>query len=146
MHLQEVVDDAVEEPLDVHLSFASEGKSIQAKCGADIGEDWLYGSESLVIDEATPDGIYLPFHLFGEALGERWGAALKEVDLTYLSAVGIAEAVCAQGADAAIRLITPELDGNVFMGNNDVATVAVETFTGRTDAVVLIFAHGNADV
>ncbi len=38
MDLQEVMDDAVEEPLDIDLQFASEAKSVESDGGADLGE------------------------------------------------------------------------------------------------------------
>jgi hypothetical protein len=69
MHLQEVVYRAVEEPLDIHLPFASEGESVQAEGGTDIGKDRFRGRESFIIDETTLYGVDLPFHLLGEALG-----------------------------------------------------------------------------
>ena len=69
VHLQEVMDRAVKEPLDVYLTFSPEGESIQAQGGADVGKDRLCGGESFIINETTFYGIYFAFHLLGEALG-----------------------------------------------------------------------------
>ena len=63
------MDRAVEEPLDIHLPFASEGESIESEGGTDVGKDRLCGRESSVIDKTTFYGIYFAFHLLGEGLG-----------------------------------------------------------------------------
>ena len=131
---------AVEEPLDIHLPFASEGESIEAEGGADVGKDRLRGWESLIIDETTFYGVDLPFHLLGEALGEGWGTSLEEVDLPCFGTVGITEAFLAKCANQAVGLISPELDGPLTLDDH-IGPVAVEAFAGRADAVPLILAH-----
>jgi hypothetical protein len=89
VYLQEVMDRAVEEPLDIHLPFAPESKSIEPQGGADVGKDRFRGSQSFVIDETTFHRIDLPFHLLGKALGEGWGTSLEEVNLPCFGTVGI---------------------------------------------------------
>lgn len=69
MDLQEVMHRAVEEPLNVHLPFASEGESIQPEGGADMGKNRFCGGESSVVDETTFQGINLALHLLGEGFG-----------------------------------------------------------------------------
>ena len=110
MYLQEVVYDAVEEPLDIHLPFASEGKSIESEGRADVGEDRFRGRESFIIDEATFYGIYLPFHLLGEGFGEVGGMPLKEVDLTTFRSIGVAHTVLTQGTGPTVGLASVKLD------------------------------------
>ena len=53
MYLQEIVDNTIEEPLDVHFSLSPESESIQAEGGADIRKDGFYGGKPSVVDEAT---------------------------------------------------------------------------------------------
>jgi hypothetical protein len=68
VYLEEVVYRAVEKPLDVHLSLSSEGKPIEPQGRANIGKYGLCRGESSVIDKTTREGVYLLFHLLGEAL------------------------------------------------------------------------------
>ncbi len=133
---------AVEEPLDVHLPFASESKSIESEGGTDVGKDRLHGREPFIIDETTLHGIYFAFHLLGEALGEVWGTSLEEVDLSCFRTVGITEALFSKSAREAVGLVPPELDGNSLVVNYDITSVAVQALAGRADAVALILAHG----
>jgi hypothetical protein len=141
MHLQEVMHSAVEEPLDVHLPFASEGEPIESEGGAYVGEYRLRGCESSIIDEAALHRIDLPLHLLGKGLREGWSTSLEEVDLPCFGTVGISETFLTQGTDPAVGLIPPKLDGNSLVVDDDLGPVTVEAFAGRTDAVALILAH-----
>ena len=83
--LQKVMYCAIEQPLDVHLPFSSQGKSIQSQGGADICKYRLHGSKPSVIDETALYRVYLPFHFLGEA----FRFSLKEVDLSCCRTVGV---------------------------------------------------------
>ena len=135
------MDRAVEEPLDIHLAFSPEGESIKSQGGTDMSKYGFCGRESFTIDETTFHGIDLPLHLLGEGLGQGWGTSLEEVDLPCFCTVRITKAFFAQGTGPAVGLVSPKLDGNSLVVDNDIGPVTVEAFAGRTNAVALILAH-----
>jgi hypothetical protein len=135
------MDDAVETPLDSHFPPSSESEPIQAEVRADIAKDRFYGGESFIVDEAAEYGIYLSLHLLGATFGKVRGTSLEEVDLSYLGAVVIAEALFSKSAREAVGFIPPELDGNSLMVNDDITPVAVQAFAGGADTVFLIITH-----
>ena len=136
MHLKEVVHDTVEKPLDVHLPFASQGESIEAKSRTDITEHWLNGSEPSAVDKATFHGIDLLFHPFGKALR----SFLKEVDLSCLGTVRVSQALLTEVAGATVGLVAPELDSR-SASDRHLAAVAVEAFACRADTEGLVRAE-----
>jgi len=135
VYLEEVVHRAVEEPLDVHLVFSSEGKPIESQGRANIGKYGLYGGKPSVVDETACEGVYLLFHLLGKAL---W-FSLKEVNLSRFRAVGISQTFLAEMTEEAVGLVAPELDG-CSSSDSYIAAVAVEAVACRADAIGLIIA------
>ncbi len=69
MHLQKIVHNAVEPPLDAHLLFPSETESIQAETGTDVGKDGFDRRHPSSIDQLARYRIYLLPHLLREGLG-----------------------------------------------------------------------------
>ena len=104
------MDRAVEEPLDVHLPFPSEGESVESQGGADVGKDRLRGGESFVVDETTFHGIDLPFHLLGEALGRRGHVPGRSRPVVFPYGRDIA-GIFSKSTEEAVGLVPPELDG-----------------------------------
>ena len=60
------MDDAEQVPLDIHLLFASERKTIQAHDPADMGKGRFGNGYSHTVQRSSGSGVDLPLHLFGK--------------------------------------------------------------------------------
>ena len=67
--LSDIMNHAVQDPLDIDLYFSSKRKSVQPFPILDIGKHGLDDRDPLVIDVSSPVGIYLLSHLFDEISG-----------------------------------------------------------------------------
>ncbi len=81
MNLCQVIHDAVEQPLRIHLSLSPQSESIQPHYGKDVGKWRLSCLESSIVDKTTSYRIDLAFHLLCECLRSTFSPSHKEVDL-----------------------------------------------------------------
>jgi len=92
MHLQKIMNRAVENPLHIYLPFPTKGESIQPQYGTDMGK-WTFSCpESSIVNQATSYRIDLAFHLLCERLRLRLRTPLEKVHLSCFSTVRMSQA------------------------------------------------------
>jgi hypothetical protein len=64
--LFDMVNHALQEPLDIYFGFAPEGKSVQALLGSEVGQDWFRHGETLREDLSPPFTGNLAGHPLGK--------------------------------------------------------------------------------
>ena len=62
------MDQAVQQPLDIHLDLASQREPVQALVTPDIGKHRLHYGQALRVDSTSRLGFDLLHNLFGETL------------------------------------------------------------------------------
>ena len=60
--LFDVMNHAVQQPLDIHFDFAPEGKTIQTFLSPDIGKNWFDYGEPLRVNLSSCLGVDLGGH------------------------------------------------------------------------------------
>src|SRR3990172_257696 len=136
MHLQQIVHDAVESPLNAHLLFPSQTEPIQAETAPDIGEDGLDRRHPSSVDELACYRIYLLPHLLRERFRLLIGLPGKVGELTRYCHVGVLHALRPDLAGEAISLGSMVLDS--VQSVMDCIAAFVHPLAGRADAETLV--------
>lgn len=76
-HFFQVVNDAEQVPLDIHLGFTAQCESVQPHDPADMGEWRFNNGYPQAVQGAAGGGVDLVLHLFGESLFPLGGAAME---------------------------------------------------------------------
>ena len=85
--------DAIEPPLDAHLLFTPEAKTVQAEVASDIGKDGFDRRHSSSVDQFACYRIYLLPHLLREGLRLLIGLPGKVGELARYGYVGVLHAL-----------------------------------------------------
>jgi hypothetical protein len=118
MDLCQVMNNAVEQPLRVHIWFAPQSESIQPQYGTDIGKRRLRCLESSIVEQTTSDRIDLTFHLLCERFRLVPRTPLKKVHLPCLCPVWMVQTSPPQLADPAVGLSSMKLDDQLALKNH----------------------------
>lgn len=141
LDLADIVHQAVEQPLAVDLGLASEGKTIKAFGGTQIGEHRFGSRKAALIDVLPECGIDSAFHLRGESFARRLRTSIEEHDLAYLRLLGMAKTLGAQAAGEAGGLRGGELHARQT-ADRDEGAVRIETLARRADAGAFVLIVG----
>jgi hypothetical protein len=140
VHLQKIVHNAVQSPLDAHLLFSSQTKSIQAQTRPDVGKDGFDRRHSSSVDQLACYRVYLLPHLLRKGLGLLVGLSREVGKLAGYGHVGILHALCSDQAGDAVSLGPVVLDGVEPV--MDCIAAFIHPFAGRADAEAFVGAHG----
>ena len=94
LHFTDIVDQAEEQPLRIHLLSSAQSKAIQSMCVPDISEYGLNSPKPPTVLIATLIGVDLPFHFIEILLGFSFRAPEHESHLAEWSAIRVLEATC----------------------------------------------------
>ena len=123
MHFFDVVRNAVEEPLRIHLSFPSMTESVQSQDRSNVGKGRFCRPKSSVVNEPARYRIDLSSHFFGEGFRLCTRRPLKKVHLPEFSFLTL-ETFRSQIADPAIHLPAAKFDRTLPI-HNDIAAVSM---------------------
>ena len=76
-YLFQVVDNAEQIPLGIHLGLATQGETVESHDLADVGKGRFSNRNTKTVQSAANRGINLALHLFGEGLLAPNGAAME---------------------------------------------------------------------
>jgi len=110
MDLQEIMDDTIELPLDVHLLLFSQGKTIQPQGMSDVGEHGLRCPDPLAVYESTQRGVNLVLHLLSVGFLPLFHFARKVVHLPGFSSIRVFQASRTKFTHPADRFSAAKLD------------------------------------
>ena len=106
--LLDVVNQAVQVPLRVHLRLRSQREAIQALVVPQVGEHRLDDRDAPAVEPSSARAVDGALHAFGAAK-RREAVLVEERDLADRAALGMAQAALAQRAGQAVALGALEL-------------------------------------
>lgn len=133
LHLADVVYQAIEQPLRVHLRSAAVAEAPQAARAAHVSEYGLGCSQPPAILVAPVLGVDLALHLGGIGFRFAGRAAGEEHHLAHRGALGTTQALLSQRARAAHALGTGELH-RFMTADAAVGAVLIQKLTRWADA------------
>ena len=131
------MDDTEQIPLDVHLSLAPQGETIQAHDVADIGKRRLRDGYTHAVQGTACGGVDLSLHLFCECFLSLGGPAMEISHLPDFRPLGMPQALRAELAGYTSRFRPLEF-GSQKISDRDIVAAAVQPFSCRAETVAQI--------
>src|SRR6266513_563753 len=104
LQLADVVDEAIEQPLYVHLGRAAQAEALQPSGMSDVGEYGLHGAQASSVFVPPALGVDLALHARAVGLRFSGNSSEEDRDLAYGSAFGVPQALRAQLTRLAVTL------------------------------------------